>query len=80
MEKYQSPMPAEAVADIARVEGKFFSVRHKEGYYQCPLVEASQLMTNSSHHSANLSISGHLMGYHQLQSIITAEWLIHLRG
>ena len=45
-EKYQSPTPAEAVADIAAEEAKFFTVLDaKKGYHQCPLAEASQLMT-----------------------------------
>ena len=45
-EKYQSPTPAEAVADIAAEESKFFTVLDaKKGYHQCPLAEASQLMT-----------------------------------
>ena len=45
-EKYISPTPAEAVADIAAEEAKFFTVLNaKKGYHQCPLEEASQLMT-----------------------------------
>ena len=45
-EEYQSPTPAEAVADIAAEEAKFFTVLDaKKGYHQCPLAEASQLMT-----------------------------------
>ena len=45
-EKYQSPMLAEAVADIAAEEAKFFTVLDtKKRYHQCPLAEASQLMT-----------------------------------
>ena len=45
-EKYQSPTPAEAVADIAAEEANFFTVLDtKKGYHQCPLAEASQLMT-----------------------------------
>ena len=45
-EKYISPTPAEAVADIAAEEAKFFTVLDaKKGYHQCLLEEASQLMT-----------------------------------
>ena len=45
-EKYLSPTPANAVADIAAEEAKFFTVLDtKKGYHQCPFKEASQLMT-----------------------------------
>ena len=45
-EKYISLTPAEAVADKAAEEAKFFTVLDaKKGYHQCPLEETSQLMT-----------------------------------
>ena len=45
-ERYQSPTPAEAVADIAAEEAKFFTVLDaQKGYHQCPLEETSQPLT-----------------------------------
>ena len=45
-ERYQSPTPAEAVADIAAEEAKFFTVLDaRKGYHQCPLDEGSQSLT-----------------------------------
>ena len=45
-ERYQSPMPAEAVADIAAGEAKCFTILDAaKGYHQCPLDEESQLYT-----------------------------------
>ena len=45
-ERYQSPTPAEAVADMAAEEAKFFTVIDAmKGYHQCPLDEESQALT-----------------------------------
>ena len=45
-ERYQSPTPAQAVADIATSNAKFFTVLDAvKGYHQCPLDEQSQLLT-----------------------------------
>ena len=45
-ERYQSPTPAEAVADIAASSAKVFTVLDAmKGYHQCPLDENSQLLT-----------------------------------
>ena len=45
-ERYQSPTPAEAVADIAASEAKVFTVLDAlKGYHQCPLDQASQPLT-----------------------------------
>ena len=45
-ERYQSPTPAEAVADIAASSAKVFTVLDTmKGYHQCPLDEDSQLLT-----------------------------------
>ena len=42
-ERYQSPAPAEAVADIAANEAKYFTIIDAaNGYHQCPLAEESQ--------------------------------------
>ena len=47
-ERYQSPTPAEAVADIAASEAKIFTVLDAlKGYHQCPLNETSQPLTTS---------------------------------
>ena len=41
-ERYQSPTPAEAVADIAAEEAQIFTVLDAmKGYYHCPLEESS---------------------------------------
>ena len=45
-ERHQSPMPAEAVADIAASEAQVFTILDaKKGYYQCLIDEKSQLLT-----------------------------------
>ena len=45
-ERYQSPTPAEAVADIAAGDAKYFTVLDAaKGYHQYPLDEESQLYT-----------------------------------
>ena len=45
-ERYQSCSPAEAVADMAASNAKFFTILDaKKGYHQCPLDEESQLLT-----------------------------------
>ena len=45
-ERYQSPTPAEAVADITASEAKYFTVMDAtKGYHQCPLAEDSQELT-----------------------------------
>jgi len=45
-ERYQSPTPVEAVADIAAEEAKFFTVLDaRKGYHQCLLDEKSQPLT-----------------------------------
>ena len=45
-ERYQSPTPAEAVADIAASEAHMFTILDaKKGYHQCLMDEQSQLLT-----------------------------------
>ena len=45
-ERYQSPTPAEAVADIAASDAKIFTVLDAlKGYHQCPLDQVSQPLT-----------------------------------
>ena len=45
-ERYQSPTPHEAVADIAATKAKYFTtVDALSGYWQCPLEQDSQLLT-----------------------------------
>ena len=45
-ERYQSPTPAEAVADIVASEAQVFTVLDaKKGYHQCLMDEQSQLLT-----------------------------------
>jgi len=45
-ERYQSCSPAEAVADMAASNARYFTVLDaKKGYHQCPLDEESQLLT-----------------------------------
>ena len=41
-----SPIPAEAIADIAAANAKYFTVLYvMKGYHQCPLDQDSQLLT-----------------------------------
>ena len=45
-ERYQSPSPAEAVADMAASNAKFFTISDaRKRYHQCPLDAESQLLT-----------------------------------
>ena len=45
-ERYQSPTPAEAIADIAATKAKYFTVLDAmKGYHQCPIDADSQLLT-----------------------------------
>ena len=45
-ERYQSPTPAEAIADISASQAKIFTVLDAmKGYHQCPLDQESQLLT-----------------------------------
>ena len=45
-ERYQSPTPVEAVADIAASDAKIFTVLDAlKGYHQCPLDQVSQSLT-----------------------------------
>ena len=45
-EQYMSPTPAEAIADIAAANAKYFTVLDAmKGYHQCPLDQDSQLLT-----------------------------------
>ena len=45
-ERYQSPTPAEAVADIATTEAQVFTILDtKKGYHQCLMDEQSELLT-----------------------------------
>ena len=45
-ERYQSPTPGEAVADIAADEARYFTVLDaRKGYHQCPLDKKSQALT-----------------------------------
>ena len=70
-ERYMSPTPAEAVADIAAGEAKCFTVLDAaKGYHQCPLDEESQLYTTLD----VLSTCGHRMGCLPLRSTTTGAW------
>ena len=45
-ERYQSDTPAQAIADIAAANAKFFTVFDAmKGYHQCPLDQDSQILT-----------------------------------
>ena len=45
-ERYQSGTPAQAIADIAAANAKFFTVLDAmKGYHQCPLDQDSQILT-----------------------------------
>ena len=45
-ERYQSPTPAEAVADIAASHAQVFTILDAlKGYHQCPLDQKSQILT-----------------------------------
>ena len=45
-ERYQSPTPAEAIADITADDAKYFTIIDAaKGYHQCSLDEESQLYT-----------------------------------
>ena len=45
-ERYQSDTPAQAIADIAAANAKFFTVLDAmKGYHQCPLDQDSQILT-----------------------------------
>ena len=45
-ERYQSPTPREAVADIAAIQAKYFTTCDAlSGYHQCPLAKDSQSLT-----------------------------------
>ena len=45
-ERYQSPTPVEAIADISACQAKFCTVLDaKKGYHQCPLDQEIQLLT-----------------------------------
>ena len=45
-ERYQSPTPAEVVANITASKAKYFTVMDTtKGYHQCPLAEDSQELT-----------------------------------
>ena len=51
-ERYQSPSPAQAVADIAAEEAKIFTkLDALKGYHQCPLDKASQLHAHYVYHA-----------------------------
>ena len=44
--RYLSPSPAEAIADIAATNAKYFAVLDvMKGYHQCALDQGSQLLT-----------------------------------
>jgi len=44
-ERYQSPTPAEAIADISACQAKYFTILDTmKGYHQCPLDQESQLL------------------------------------
>ena len=45
-ERYQSPSPSEAIADMAASNAKFFTILDAmKGYHQCPIDAESQLLT-----------------------------------
>ena len=48
-----------------------------KGYHQCPLDEASQLLTNSSYPSVGSNTSVHHMASPPFQSIVTTGWMKH---
>ena len=77
-ERYQSPTPAEAVADIAASEARYFTVIvTTKGYHQCPLVEDSEDLTTFITPFGRFKYLVHHMAPHLLQSITTGEWQRH---
>jgi len=57
-ERYQSPTPVEAIADIFACQAKYFTVLDAmKSYHQCPLDQESQLLTTFITHLADLSTS-----------------------
>ena len=77
-ERYQSPTPSQAVADIHANNAKLFTkLDAMKGYHQCPLHEDSQLRSSPPllHHLGDSSTSEPPMAYHPYQSTTIAEWM-----
>ena len=65
-ERYESITPAQAVADMAASDAKFFTIIDAlKGYHQCPLDLQSQPLQHSLHPSEGLSTSVPRMASHQ---------------
>ena len=70
-ERYQSPTPAEAVADIAASEAKMLDAL--KGYHQCPLDQVSQSLTTFITPFGQYSTYVPPMAFHPYQSTTTVE-------
>ena len=63
-ERYQSPTPAEAIANISAMQAMFFTVLDAmNGYHQCPLHQESQLLTTFVKPFSHSSIYMHYMEF-----------------
>ena len=70
-ERYQSPTLAEAIADIAATNAKYFTVLDAmKGYHQCPINADSQLLTTFI--TPNTYVLP--MEFHPFWNITTAGW------
>ena len=70
-----SPIPAEAIADIAAANAKYFTVLDAmKGYHQCALDQDSQILTICITPLAGSSTYVPLMGYLPSLNIIIATW------
>ena len=70
-----SPTPAEAIANIAAANAKYFTVLDAmKGYHQCPLDQNSQLLATFITPLAGLSTYVPLMGYLPSLNITIATW------
>ena len=75
-EKHQSLTPAQAIADIAASDAKYFTVIDAlKGYHQCPLDQQSQPLTTfiTPVERFTVSIFVLLLASAQYQSTITAR-------
>ena len=69
-ERYQSPTPAEAVANITASEAKYFTVMDAtKGYHQCPLAEDSQEAKQQTEATREASQRYYNTGVHPLPEI-----------
>ena len=70
-----SPIPAEAITDIAAANAKYFTVLDAmKSYYQCPLDHDSQILATFITPLAGSSTYVHLMGYLPSLNITITAW------